>query len=121
IRRASASFAEIPVFSVGVSMGSYPLLLMRITSSSPGQGWRRSLAYLFATLWPHSRTAHRHRLAQRNVAINRPNPILQFFEAQAVAALALRPDAPEPILFYGHFIMQPPQHPRSGDIHVGSV
>ena len=53
--------------------------------------------------------------------IDRPNPVLQFLEAQTVADFAVRPNDSESDLSARQFIVQPPKHPRSGDIHVRSV
>jgi hypothetical protein len=42
-------------------------------------------------MWLTRRPAERHRLARRDVAIDRADPVLQFLEAQAVADFPVRP------------------------------
>ena len=55
-----------------------------------------------------SRCVDPHSFAQRDVSIDRANPVLQLLEAQAVADFAVRPNHPQLDLPVGQFIVQPP-------------
>jgi len=67
------------------------------------------------------RRTDRHSIAQGYVPVDRPDPLLQFLEAQAVANFAMRSHDPEGDILARQFIVQPSQHSRARNVDVGST